>query len=93
MDLLQIIFTKNLKNVDGCNNKLKYKNIVIKFLIMGEDMKIKEIYIDNYRNLSGLTIKFDSVMNFIIGNNGVGKSNLMELIDTVFNKKIFLIQN
>ena len=36
-------------------------------------MKIKEIYIDNYRNLSGLTIKFDSVMNFIIGNNGVGK--------------------
>lgn len=52
-------------------------------------MKIKEIYIDNYRNLSGLTIKFDGVMNFIIGNNGVGKSNLMELIDTVFNKNAF----
>lgn len=52
-------------------------------------MKIKEIHIDNYRNLSGLTIKFDSVMNFIIGNNGVGKSNLMELIDTVFNKNAF----
>ena len=52
-------------------------------------MKIKEIYIDNYRNLSGLTIKFDSIMNFVIGNNGVGKSNLMELIDTVFNKNAF----
>lgn len=52
-------------------------------------MKLKELYIDNYRNLSGLTIKFDSVMNFIIGNNGVGKSNLMELIDIIFNRNAF----
>lgn len=52
-------------------------------------MKIKELYIDNYRNLSGLTIKFNSVMNFIIGNNGVGKSNLMELIDAIFNRNSF----
>ena len=48
-------------------------------------MKIKELYIENYRNLSGLTIRFDSIMNFVIGNNGVGKSNLMELVDTIFN--------
>lgn len=52
-------------------------------------MRIQEIYIENYRNLSGLTIKFNTVMNFIIGNNGVGKSNLMELIDTLFNKNSF----
>ena len=52
-------------------------------------MKIKELYIDNYRNLSGLTIKFDSTMNFIIGNNGIGKSNLLELIDIIFNRNSF----
>ena len=52
-------------------------------------MKIKEIYIDNYRNLSGLTIRFDSITNFVIGNNGVGKSNLMELVDTIFNRNSF----
>ena len=52
-------------------------------------MKVKELYIDNYRNLSGLTIKFDSIMNFIIGNNGIGKSNLIELLDTIFNRNAF----
>ena len=52
-------------------------------------MKIKELYIENYRNLSGLTIRFDSIMNFVIGNNGVGKSNLMELVDTIFNRNSF----
>ena len=52
-------------------------------------MKIKELYIENYRNLSGLTIKFDSNMNFIIGNNGIGKSNLLELIDIIFNRNSF----
>ena len=52
-------------------------------------MKIKELYIENYRNLSGLTIRFDSITNFVIGNNGIGKSNLMELVDTIFNRNSF----
>ena len=52
-------------------------------------MKVKELFIENYRNLSGLTIKFDNDMNFIIGNNGTGKSNLIELLDIIFNKNSF----
>lgn len=40
---------------------------------------IKEI--SNYRNLSGKVIKFNEKMNFIIGENNIGKTNLLELLN------------
>ncbi len=41
--------------------------------------EIKEI--SNYRNLSGKTIKFDKKVNFLIGENNIGKTNILELIN------------
>ena len=41
--------------------------------------EIKEI--ENYRNLSGQTIKFDKTMNFLIGENNIGKTNILELLN------------
>lgn len=41
--------------------------------------EIKEI--DNYRNLSGKTIKFDKTINFLIGENNIGKTNILELLN------------
>lgn len=38
----------------------------------------------NYRNLSGKTIKFNKNMNFIIGENNIGKTNILELINIFF---------
>lgn len=46
-------------------------------------MKITKIEINNYRNLSGLNIYFDETCNFIVGENNVGKSNLLWLLNTV----------
>lgn len=44
-------------------------------------MFIKEIIsIDNYRNLSGLTLLFDEEINFIVGENNIGKTNSIELM-------------
>lgn len=40
--------------------------------------------ISNYRNLSGKTIKFNKTMNFIIGENNIGKTNILELINIFF---------
>ena len=40
--------------------------------------------IDNYRNLSGKTIKFDKTMNFLIGENNIGKTNILELLNIFF---------
>ena len=41
--------------------------------------QIKEI--KNYRNLSGKTISFDETMNFLIGENNIGKTNVLELLN------------
>lgn len=40
---------------------------------------IKEIL--NYRNLSGKVIKFNESMNFLIGENNIGKTNVLELLN------------
>lgn len=41
--------------------------------------EIKEIL--NYRNLSGKIIKFNETMNFLIGENNIGKTNVLELMN------------
>lgn len=45
-------------------------------------MFISEIVeITNYRNLTGKTIKFNETLNFLIGENNIGKTNILELIN------------
>lgn len=41
--------------------------------------EIKEI--SNYRNLSGKTIRFNETLNFLIGENNIGKTNVLELLN------------
>ncbi|WZL82361.1 AAA family ATPase [Vallitaleaceae bacterium 9-2] len=43
--------------------------------------KIKEI--ENYRNLSGVDFSFTKKINFIVGENNIGKTNVMELMNKV----------
>lgn len=45
--------------------------------------EIKEI--SNYRNLSEMTIKFNEAMNFLIGENNIGKTNILELLNIFFS--------
>ena len=45
-------------------------------------MYISEIVeINNYRNLTGKTIIFNDTLNFLIGENNIGKTNILELIN------------
>lgn len=50
-------------------------------------MKVNYIYIDGYKNLNKLEVVFeeDSSVNAIIGNNGSGKSNVIEALTRVFS--------
>ena len=49
-------------------------------------MHIKEIKkIDNYRNLSGQSMIFDNSLNYIIGENNVGKTNILELLNIILS--------
>jgi putative ATP-dependent endonuclease of the OLD family len=48
-------------------------------------MQIISVKVSNYRNLDGLEITFDPLTNFLIGENELGKSNLLDLFETLFN--------
>lgn len=52
-------------------------------------MRIKKISISNYRNLDGICINFHPVNNFIVGENNLGKSNLLDLFNILYNFNSF----
>lgn len=43
-------------------------------------MRIDNIQIKNYRRFENLSIDFNSRMNVIIGNNGVGKTSILDAL-------------
>lgn len=52
-------------------------------------MKIKNIVISNYRVLDGISVSFDEHSNYIVGKNNVGKTCMLDLLNSVFNGKSF----
>lgn len=48
--------------------------------IFGASMKLKELKISNYRNLESKHLEFTHDITLIIGDNGLGKTNLLESI-------------
>lgn len=52
-------------------------------------MRIKRIAIGNYRNLDGVEIALDPELAFIVGENNLGKSNLLDLLNSVFLARQF----
>jgi len=52
-------------------------------------MRLEKIEIKNYRNLDGVSIHFNMESNYIVGENNIGKSNFLELINTVINGSSF----
>ncbi len=52
-------------------------------------MKITKIEISNFRNLDGIKVFLDDECNFIVGENNLGKSNLLAILNTIFNYKSF----
>lgn len=52
-------------------------------------MKITRLEIHNFRNLDGVIVSFDDDCNFIVGENNLGKSNLLHLLATIFSRRSF----
>ena len=52
-------------------------------------MKITHLTVDNYRNLNSIEITFEDSCNFIVGENNLGKSNLLNLLNTIFSRRAF----
>ena len=56
-------------------------------------MKITKLEIHNYRNLDGVKISLEENCNFIVGENNLGKSNLLTLINILFTSRAFRIDD
>jgi putative ATP-dependent endonuclease of OLD family len=52
-------------------------------------MKITYVRVSNYRNIDGITVNFHPEHNYIIGENNLGKSNFLSLLNTVCSGKGF----
>lgn len=52
-------------------------------------MKLKTIEIKNYRNLDGIKLRFHPVINFLVGETNMGKSNFLSLLNIIFNRTSF----
>ena len=53
-------------------------------------MKLKAINnISNYRNLSDISLGFSDDITYIVGENNLGKTNVFNLLETIFNTRDF----
>lgn len=52
-------------------------------------MRLNTVRIKNYRNLDGIEVSFDPVVNFLVGETNLGKSNFLELLNVIFSKTSF----
>lgn len=49
-------------------------------------MRISKLRIENYRNLDDVAISFDEDVTYIVGENNLGKTNVLDLLNTIFNQ-------
>jgi len=54
-------------------------------------MKIKSLYLNNFRAYKNIKVIFDKNMNVIIGQNDIGKSTILEALDIFFGQDIIKI--
>ena len=56
-------------------------------------MKIKSLWVSEYKNLKNIDLKFKSdLITLLVGQNGLGKSNLIEILTTIF-RDLDLLEN
>jgi predicted ATP-dependent endonuclease of OLD family len=55
-------------------------------------MKLKKLYLENFRGFDKITIPFNENLNVIIGKNDVGKSTILEALEIFFNNELVKIE-
>lgn len=58
---------------------------MVKTLVVGENMKINSVFIENIGNIECLELNFDDRMNVICGSNGIGKTTILNSIAACFS--------
>lgn len=55
-------------------------------------MYIEKLKLENYRNFKKLYLEFDKGINMVLGNNAVGKTNILECIYLLSRGRSFKTQ-
>ena len=50
-------------------------------------MRISRVAIRNYRNLCGASLTLNNEINFLVGENDLGKSNFLDMLETLFGRR------
>jgi putative ATP-dependent endonuclease of OLD family len=53
-------------------------------------MRVIKVKINNYRNLNGSQIVLNPDINFLVGENDTGKSNFLDMLNFLMNRRSFL---
>ncbi len=56
-------------------------------------MNVKKILLSNFRNYSSLSLSLGKNINIIVGDNGIGKSNILESLVLISNSKSFRVND
>lgn len=48
-------------------------------------MRISKVEVSNFRNLDSITVQFNPDANYIVGENNIGKSNFLDLLNLIGN--------
>ena len=49
-------------------------------------MKIKKIYVQNYRLLKDFSLELKNDLSLIVGKNNCGKTSVLSVLEKIFNK-------
>src|SRR5450756_2142879 len=52
-------------------------------------MRLMQVTVSNYRNIDGITVFLNPECSYLIGENNLGKSNFLMLLQTVFSGRAF----
>ena len=56
-------------------------------------MKLKSLYLKNFRAYKNIEVDFDDDLNVIIGQNDIGKSTILEALDIFFGEEVIKIES
>lgn len=59
----------------------------------GDDVKVKELNLTNFRGIHDLTFSFSDRMNVLVGVNGVGKTSVLDAIAILLSRLIWRIRS
>lgn len=52
-------------------------------------MRLIKVAVSNYRNIDGITVYLNDECNYLIGENNIGKSNFLSMLNTICSGKSF----